>query len=81
MVLGQWWIESTLAAFDSAQVNERVNSHVKRQAPDGLQGRQRYRIRCPGCGRKPVLRQDTIDAKLAVAYERNAQQKVVYLPV
>jgi len=81
MVLGQWYIESTLAIFDAVQVNERANTHVERQLPDGPTGRQRFTFTCPDCGQKPVLRQDTIDDKLAAEYEQNAQQKIVYLPV
>lgn len=80
LVLGAWWIDSRLEAFDAGQVNERANQAMVRQMPDGPEGRQRYVFTCPGgCGRKGVLRQDTIDDKLAEAFERDVTQKIVYI--
>ena len=80
LVLGAWWIDSRLEAFDAGQVNERANQAMVRQMPDGPEGRQRYAFECPGrCRRKGVLRQDTIDDKLAEAFERDVTQKIVYI--
>ena len=78
LVHGAWWIDSRLEAFDAGQVNERANIRVERQQPEGPEGRQRYIFPCPGgCGRKGILRQDTIDNLLSEAFERDVQMRVV----
>lgn len=77
-ILGAWWIESHHAAFDSAEVNERVNTRVERQL---IGDRLRYKLECPRCPAKPVLRGETIDKALEVEYEQGARAKVSQLPL
>lgn len=79
-ILGAWWIDSTLAAFDASQVNERRNAAVATQLPDAS-GRQRYQMQCPKCPNAPVYRQERIDAALAAVFEHGVYQRVVRHPV
>ncbi len=77
-ILGAWWIESHHAAFDPAEVNERDNTRVERQL---IGDRFRYKLECPQCDAKPVLRGETIDQGLEVVYEQGARAKVTQLPL
>jgi len=77
-ILGAWWIESHHAAFDPAEVNERVNTRVERQL---IGDRLRYKLECPQCDAKPVLRGETIDQGLEVVYEQGARAKVERVPL
>lgn len=82
-ILGAWWVESYLAEFHPAQVNERANSAVERQVVTNADGttRLRFKMTCPKCGQQPVYRQELIDAALATIYEPGAVAKVTQVPI
>lgn len=85
-ILGAWWIESTLPAFESRQVNERANHVVEHQLVDGEEGpreRLRFKMRCPvtGCRNSPVFKASKVDEALAAIFVHNIEAKVITIPV
>jgi hypothetical protein len=77
-VLATWAAQTESPEFDPREVHARGDNLAVliQELPVTADGvRRRFKMLCPRCGAKPVVREDKIDEALAAIYEHGAVGK------